>query len=263
MKKQKKWTIEEKESFKKDWINKNKSFNIQKYNRSYQSLKGMARILGLKKPKNCQNRYKLKILLNKSITSLYWLGFIMADGHINSGGELKVTLSELDELHIRRLAKYLNSNVNRQIPQEKDGYTSKPTFSTSCKDSFYGIKILESFSVVHPKTYNPISLKYLKTKDHFFSFLSGLIDGDGCFCKDKNGKLVMIRIQCHSSWLSVYQEICNRLKVYDIQSRVYIDTQGYSRFVITSKDNFLRLNEIISSLDIPLLLRKWNIFKNF
>jgi hypothetical protein len=128
----------------------------------------------------------------------------------------------------------------------------------SCKDSVYGKLVREKFNIVGKKTYNPISIDYLVEQNSFISFLCGLIDGDGCFCKRKNSKFSFIRVQCHSSWLSVYQIISSRLLFSGILSKVSIDSQGYCKFII-NKQNSILLYNIIKSLNIPYLSRKWSL----
>jgi hypothetical protein len=227
--------------------------------RTVGSIKGKAIKLGLKKSYSI-NHNKLKILLDNSNKSNYWLGFIMSDGYISSGGELKISLNIKDIDHLSTFCNYVKANINVSTKHTVcfNYYKRGHICAMSCKDSIYGKLIREKFNIIDKKTYNPISIDYLAEKNAFISFLCGLIDGDGCFCKGSSGKFSFIRIQCHSSWFSVYQIICSRLLSYEILSKVSIDTQGYCRFII-NKSNSILLYNIIKFLNIPYLSRKWNL----
>ena len=47
-------------------------------------------------------------LLEETNLSYYWIGFILADGHISKNNRLKVGLAIKDIKHLKQLAEYLN-----------------------------------------------------------------------------------------------------------------------------------------------------------
>lgn len=255
----KKWTDEEKKQFIEDWQNIESQKLVIKYERTFQSLASMAKVLGIRK-KIVRNKYKLKVLLNKSNISSYWLGFIMADGHISKKGELSIGLSEIDGDHLKKLSIYLDINITyRDKPTYCfDNHLQKPVFRITCMDRVYGVKILEQFKITDKKTYNPICLDFLKTDEEFLSFVCGLFDGDGCFATNQNKKLSVIKIGCHISWVPVYEKILEKLKILGVESSIYLDKKGFMHFSITKQREMIKFHNLVKNLNIPLMDRKWS-----
>jgi hypothetical protein len=248
-KKQVNWTTEEKENFKHDWQFLNKDEILEKYKRPYKALTTYARLLGVKKAFS-QRKYKLLKLIEECNTSYYWLGFILADGCF-AEHSLRVTLANLDVEHLTKLAKYINANIH-----------IGPKYSNIAVRDPYTIGIIQQkFGLVNRKTYHGANFN-ITNKEFFFSFLAGLIDGDGCFCKQSNNKVNMIRIHCHSSYAEFYQKISNQLKEYGIESRVYFCSRGYVKFVISKQQYFLMLDKYVRDCNIPILERKWSKLNN-
>lgn len=230
------------------------------FDRSEDSIKSRAKKLMVQRPS--QNHNKLKKLLDKSNESMYWLGFIMADGHISKKGQLSITLNIKDYDYLNKLCKYLNLELKTKSGEICfDNYKQGDVCYFTCQDALYGLKILDIFKISEAKTYNPISLEYIESNDEFLSFLAGLIDGDGCFCKTNKDKLSFIRIQCHASWKSVYDEVVEKLSKIGIDSRCFYDTQGYIKFIISKQKNMINFNNLIYKLNLPLMKRKWNLFE--
>lgn len=252
IKPQKPWTDKEIKNFKQDWKILTKSQLIQKYNRGYESLKSAARRFKVKKINEFTNHNKLKILLNNSNESWYWLGFIVADGYLSQKGELKITLSNLDNTHLFKLSQYLKCNLL------KDKYSH-----ITCKDAINGIKLIKQFKIKEKKTYYPCDLESIKNLKQFFCFLTGFIDGDGHLAISKQGKPVMIRVQCYKTWIDNFYLFQKFLQKLNIESKVYIDTQNYARFCIYKQKSIIKLYELIQYLNIPYMERKWDQYKGY
>lgn len=103
----------------------------------------------------------------------YWLGFIAADGYIDSD-HLKVSLSSVDKEHLLRLATSLNSShpVIDQI-QAKYASSTLRIYSTElCSDLIrHAITSRKTFTLQWPT----LPVEVLR------HFARGYIDGDGCF----------------------------------------------------------------------------------
>lgn len=242
------WTKDEVESFKKDWVTMKKPDILKKYNRTYQALKTAARKHKVKRGFSL-NKYRLKKLLEETNINYYWLGFIVSDGSINNT-TLRITLSNIDLNHLIKFSEYMDANI-----KIGDKYSL-----VAISDNFYNKKIQEKFSLHANKTYTGADFN-IENHNHFFSFLAGLIDGDGCFCMGEK-KVNMIRIHCHSSYFEFYKKISERLKEYGIESRVYMCSRGYCKFVISRQKYFIKLNEYVRDCNIPLLERKWGKLDN-
>lgn len=245
IKPQKSWTNEEDELFKTMWNKHSKSDILLAFpDRKYGSLKSHARFLNIKKDITTLSHNKLSILLNECNMSYYWLGFLMADGHFSKLMDIKLTISEKDIDHITKFANLVSTSVK----------TNKGYCSIAVRD-VNTVKVLkEKYSIHSNKTEYPCNISSFNTKESFLAWFSGFFDGDGCVLKRK-GKVSGLRIQIHSSWIKNLEFISEKLKEYlNINSRSYIDTQGYARWVCF-KDAGILIKEI-QSLNLPIMERK-------
>jgi len=237
-------TKEELVKFKYDWENYTKSELLVMYPQfTYEAIKSRAGHFKWKKPKEFINKYKLKKLMDDTLYNWYWYGFILGDGHIDDEGELKIGLAINDLGHINKFADYIGINTR----------TSLTTCNITVKDAEYGIKFREFFKIDGPKTYNACSFDCIKTKEQFLSLLIGLIDADGYVDH------VMIRIQCHASWLNNFNFIRDWLIKLGIDSvNTKIDKRGYTHLTIYKIKNINALYEYAKDHNLPYLERKWN-----
>src|ERR1035437_9213699 len=85
--------------------------------RSHQDINDKASKLKIPKIINGQERISdVSPLLNEDFISYYWIGYIFADGSIDYNRfTLSFGQSETDENQVRRLAKFLNCNVQYRI----------------------------------------------------------------------------------------------------------------------------------------------------
>jgi hypothetical protein len=227
---------------------------------SYPAIKSGAMRFGVKRNIELKYLNKLKPLTENTPLVWYWLGFIIADGWLGENGDLKIGLSEKDEIHLQKLADLLNVKINKQKGQKYGKYQSKDTFYLAVRDVINTPKIKKQFEITTLKSINGCSLKCLNTQDKLLPFLGGFIDGDGCITQNKATKSVnMIRIQCHCSWLESLTFLSDELEKYTkIKFRVYIDPQGYTKMVINKNKEIKKLKSLLLEYNIPLLLRKWN-----
>jgi len=255
-KNQNKWSKEEDSLLIKYWPKKSKQDILNIFNnRSYESIKTRASILGLKKIDNFKNHNKLVKLLSESDESYYWIGFIMADGHI-SKKTIKISLSIKDKDHLHKLIHYLGTELKLwyRKPHTLGKYKTSGSYTFSVMDAYTVPLLCKKFKIKSNKTEFAPRIDDIITSDYFIPWFCGFFDGDGCVLK-KEEQPVGLRIQIHSSWINVLFKITEKLNSLGVLSRSYIDTQGYSRLVVYKK-GLLPLIDMINDYSIPLMDRK-------
>ena len=112
----------------------------------------------------------------------YWLGFIYADGFIESkrkhgSQKFGITISKVDENHLYKLSNCLNSNYEIKT-YIGSGYNENGKFSKLLITSQKLVNDLKDKGVVENKT-NIITFPYFLNKDLIRHFIRGYFDGDG------------------------------------------------------------------------------------
>ena len=237
IKPQKKWSDKDKADLINMWPSKKvtKQQIVSHFSRTYNSIKSMAKIIGLKRPK--QNKEKLKKLNKNNKQSFYWLGFLMADGHFSDRNELKFTLKNKQIL--QDFVNFLGVDVN--IRTYKDYWVVTIADAKNIKELKYKYKICQN------KTKEPCDISSIVNSKYFYDWFSGFFDGDGTICsRSVKGLINGVRIQIDNSWLESLIQIKVKLEKDNIRSRVYIDNQGYARLVIFGIDRIKILRSKIS-----------------
>jgi hypothetical protein len=256
-----KWTPEKIAKLKSEYPLGDKKALAKEFGITQEALKSAAPRFGVKSEKD-QRKYKLKPLYEESCLAYYWMGFIMADGHLDIEGELHVNLSIKDEEHLKKLADLLCVNIGyfKSFCMLQSGEKSRELdyVRLGAKDCHYGILLREKFGLSPlPKTYNPPNLE-IKNNSFFLSFFLGLIDGDGTFSK-RNGDCNFIRLEMHSSWYPILKDISYRLKSFGINSTVTgINNNNYAFLKIYRHQNLVALKTFSIDKNLPKLERKWN-----
>lgn len=194
------------------------------------------------------NRHKT---LTRDLQFYYWLGFILADGHI-SNGRLMVQLQDRDVLHLQKLSTYLDIPKPTKV---KDKYRHHSRISYMNKSLFD--PICEEFDISNQKTSNPPNTSsYNKlNNDELLSLFAGFVDGDGSIGNLSKRKDFHLRIKCHSSWETFVNYINIRL---NLKGNCKINNQGYVVFSITNTTVLKSLKHNILKLNILILNRKWD-----
>jgi hypothetical protein len=226
----------------------------EKLKRSWTSIKLKAQSLNMDRNEKFSRNSNLPILLNGSNESLYWIGFILADGHIDTmHNRLRVSLSLKDYKHLEKFSKYISTNILK--------YETK--CSVACQDQEIIPKIVDMFEINSRKTYVPPNIKnYNLSNNQWISLICGFIDGDGCIKKQTNRNSAMITIKCHSSWKENLSFM--EYKLYEIllngnsSKLTKINNCGYSQVNFTKNILINKLKEYMLSLNIPFLERKWS-----
>ena len=230
-------------------------------NHEWKSIQNIATRLGIPKLHSELSIGNIKKLLYLNKESCYWLGLIATDGYISKCGTLKVSLCINDSKYLSGLSKYLGCNLNyyykNRFANRFNG--SKGIVRVKVKDYTYGVKLRELFKIKDKKTYEPISIDFLKNKYQFFCFFIGMIDGDGSIKKNGRGMCIDMYINQYS----FLEKLGNILKKYNFISGFKI--QKYlkmCRLNIHRKNDLYNIYRLVKKLKLPILKRKWNRIKD-
>jgi len=215
-------------------------------------------------------KHNLDILLEDTVESYYWVGFLAADGFINHEDKrLKLQLNDRNQIEkFRQFIKYphlsehkYNSHINGKT------YTGN-AYLVQVKDTIVVPRIIKKFDFKPKKTYNPPTIN-IQNDNLFIGFLIGFIDGDGNIVKQSgNRRDCRIRIKCHKSWQTFLTNCLNRL--YAIAQVNYyncavqkapiakINKQGYTQIEFANSQATSFLKKFIIKNNLPVLERKWN-----
>jgi hypothetical protein len=190
----------------------------------------------------------LEKLLENSLESFYWIGFILADGHISKSTRLKVTLAKKDKDHLIKLQKFLNIEILKEDDQ----------VSISAMDSKILKEFCEKFDIKSNKTEYPPNIKIFKSFDNNLlkALMIGFIDGDGSICNLHNRKDYKISIKCYYKWVNFLNLLS---KCFNTDNVAYINNQGYAFISIGNSIKCKEIKRFILDNNIPVLARKWNI----
>jgi hypothetical protein len=261
-----KWSQEDIEFLSKEYPHGNIKEISNCLVRSEAAIKLMAARIGISRDNATYHRGTRCHLLNTmSLEALYWVGFILADGHI-SDNRLVVAVAEIDKLHLAKLSSFLNCTLHRYKTTYQRLLTNEPCiqYRLAVKDIDNIGAFVDRWEIHQRKTYNPPSLCIFSgmTPIEQLAVLIGFIDGDGCIIQLKNRSSLNLIIKNHVSWfpfLNHFKELI--ITYFNIPSKMMV------RIVNAGKQSELRIskNRLISRLlafgeemDLPMLRRKWN-----
>jgi len=190
-------------------------------------------------------------LLTDNLDTYYWVGFILADGHIEDG-RLSITLSGKDKEHLNKLSEHLYVKTQDKINNKK---YSACILSLMHKDI---INIfVDRFDIKSNKTINPPNINVFKNLDFdkLFSIFIGFTDGDGNIRKLHNRCDFHIRIKTHKNWLPVLDYFNN---VLDLGGHTRINKLGYATLEISNSVFCKKIKEKAIGYNLPFLERKWS-----
>ena len=199
-------------------------------------------------------------LLEDSLESFYWTGFLLADGNFKKYGDsivkIRCTLSAKDRSHLQKLADRFNTRVHNKISNGRE------QVELSVIDTAIVPQYANKFNITTNKTYSPPSVQTLsKFSDYqLLSLLIGFIDGDGCITKPKykgNGNSIIV--VSHTSWidnLKLLNEVLYRNSGYEKTTQPYI-TNGYVRLTWSNRALLTYLKNFSITNNLPILERKW------
>lgn len=195
--------------------------------------------------------YRIDRLLEDTPEALYWLGFLLADGHFSDNNTISVTLSSIDTQHLNKFCSFIGHK-----PCKPNG----KTVGVSTHDIRYAQQIRTKYGIVARKTYNPppLDIYYTLSDDLFVSLAIGFIDGDGSIALRRKG-ITSISIHNHNTWMSFQNMIAERLTgiigISVCPSR--LDKAGYAN--LSAGHTVAKALKLIGQrLSLPMLERKWD-----
>ena len=194
-----------------------------------------------------QPKDSLDALLDETIESFYWLGFIIADGSFYKTN-FEITLKEGDKDHLEKFKAFLSADSEIKYRSKTNSYR------LSFSNRFSIPKVMDKYKINYNKTYNPCSFDNFKSysKELLMSLFIGIVDGDGPITKD--GKY--ITITSHTSWRDFYQNFIDYLNL-----PFFIRNHQNTTIISCGNKNGRKIfQEFLSTHQLPLLNRKWDRF---
>lgn len=193
-------------------------------------------------------------LLNETLESFYWLGFIIADGSFYDN-TFELNISKKDTEHLELFKQFLNSGKIIEKP-------STNSVRLLIHDRHSVQKVIKKFGFIENKTYNPLNFDtFFKIYNNnlILSLLIGIIDGDGHISRNSAANARSITITAHENWENFYKNLFDNLNIEVYINRVKdtncITIGMYKRKLLLTIYNFIINN------NIPHLKRKWDIIK--
>lgn len=197
-------------------------------------------------------------LLEDNYLAFYWIGFILADGHLNNLNRLTVTLSYKDAEHLLKFKSFLNEEIHQSVFINNG---NRKYIRASITDKYCGPIIRDKFDISNIKTYQPPNLSiYEKFDDNLFlSLLVGITDGDGNV-RERKSTTPILTIKLHSSWLDFLKMCARRLgKILNITvPEPHINARGYAVLQSANSKILFLLKQFYLDNNLPVLNRKWN-----
>ena len=193
-------------------------------------------------------KFNLDKLLDENLISLYWLGFILADGSFYNY-KFELGLNENDKSHLIKFANYIGYDTNKIIRKENTNSNSI-LFS----NRFSIPMVMKKWDIHYQKTYNPCDFTYFNhlSNEQLLSLLCGIIDGDGHIDANSGSTSII----SHINWESFYDNLFSRFP-YKISKRIRQNIICYNLL----KDWRIVLQQYMQNHNLPLLNRKWNRLK--
>ena len=256
-----KWNKIENEFLVKNYENGDKKDLLLKINRSWDSIKQHANLLGLNRNCDVYRESNMNKLMEDTNDAFYWIGFLAADGHF-ADGRIRLILSIKDIEHLSKFGKFIE--------------TTNLNFDTeTCNISLKNISIFDclcdKFGFTNNKTYSPSNLdEIFKNIDNnlIYSFIVGFIDGDGCIRKIQNRNDCNLTIHLHNSWLEnlIYMEdfLYNYFEIKKDKILSKISNDVYSKLIISNSLILGKMKKECLKLNLPIMYRKWDVIdENF
>jgi hypothetical protein len=194
-----------------NYSNKSKKEIIEELDLSWNYIQHMAHYFKIKREFNDSPRTLIKLLdLNDNITC-YWIGFLLADGHISVHNTINVNLNLKDKEYFEQIEKHLNIKLTPSYVDKLNAIR----YNLCDKQTI--LKIKKIFNWKTNKTKDIPKIPKLN-ENQIFSLIIGFIDGDGSISKNGNS----LKIACDSSWKKIleyfYKILTNEEKEFNLTS---------------------------------------------
>jgi hypothetical protein len=229
-----------------NYPNVSKEIIINDLGLSWNYIQKKAHIFNIKRDLyESKNNSKYSKLVEYDNISCYWLGFILADGHITKDKRIQINLSKKDRLHILKIIDHLG---------DVKVYENEIRISIVLSDKITIDKIITDFNWKSNKTKIPPIIPDWLTNDQLFSLIIGFIDGDGYI--NKKGRLI---VKCHESWCNILEYFYRHLTSEYKKATIYENCS----IIFISKYNILNsIKEKCIMLNLPIMNRKWDRIVN-
>lgn len=198
----------------------------------------------------------LSPLLKDTPESLYWMGFLLADGYFTKD-RLKVRLAKKDEGHLKRLSDFIGGPpVTTYVSKSSYGLHEAVSLSVMHKEVVQELR--DVWGIVNQKTYFPPNLERFSASE-LTSILIGFIDGDGCIKHQTGRSDTSIQLKNHHSWLGVLQLLSDAAHRLSNTSgpTAHVIKDGFA-VICMCKAEVLRFLKS-QSLTLPAMQRKWGV----
>lgn len=203
--------------------------------------------------RGCHATSNIKRLLSEELESYYWIGFLLADGHI-SNNRVTVGLSAKDKEHLQKFSQY----VDIKHIAEKKAKNGNYSVYVSAQDTKNIPILIKKFDIKNNKTYNPPSIDIFKNlpEDKLLSLIIGFIDGDGSIHYVFNRRDWCITIKNYITWKDILvffkEKICNK-------TSYVVSYEKYAQINITDVPSTIKLKKFAIGHKLPIMKRKWDV----
>lgn len=225
-----------------------KEIEYQSYSSWYNANKKNSLCRSCAYKKSTERCANLQKLLLDTPEAFYWIGFLLADGSFLDG-RLSLALKKSDSDQVHKFGDYVEYTGSYG--------KSETTESVKCKDIDTVSKICSKFDIKPSKTYNPPLSILNFDKTLVVALIAGFIDGDGNISNQSGRKDFKLRIKNHSSWLHILREINS--VIYPKKNVCKLNSQGYAELQITNTASLQEFKKSVMALDLPLMVRKWEV----
>jgi len=228
--------------------------------RSKTAIRSRAKLLKLKKQR-APNRAGL--LLSDEPKAMYWLGFLLADGHFGEQGKIKLCVSVKDAAHVLAYEKFIGGK-SRSVSVNSFGQ-ERQMLEHGVSNVAVVRELSQRYGICSSKTKHPPLFPTGLSDDSLLALIVGFIDGDGTVKRLKGRPDSNIQIKNHSAWGEFLQHMSDFLGHYFSAHPVAVKTtSGYAVLCLSNSRVVSGLKKQLVRLGIPYMTRKWSrIDENF
>lgn len=254
------YSLEEMKRLKRMWPSESTaSLETAFPGRSMIGLRQKAMQMGLVGEVERSRRGDIRPLLNGSPEAFYWLGFILADGHITRAGQLVVGVIDEEESHLDGLARYIRTEARRPYANPEKEYAlssfmtdeslrRKRRVAVQDPATAQGIRDLLGLEDSN-KTYTPPKVEAMTAigRPGLDFLFMGFFDGDGSTGTTKFGG----RMENHVSWRPVY-------RLFEENGFLTHFPDRPNAFGYVPKTRMLEFARLSMEHGLPVMRRKWD-----
>lgn len=236
-------------------------------NRSWEAIRRKAYEIGLECDGKINKRAnRVDKLLDMSPESLYWIGFILGDGHLSKQGYICLAIHNKDRDHLIKFADYIEIDHSR-IRETRNNMIEIRTMNKNVVNTLQGL-----FCMGSNKTKSGITIPSDMCSEMVRLLGYGLIDADGTIGyqtgRSDNYISLLGSIECKMfiekilSCLVMLDPDSTRYEVKTVRMKNYNgDLSDYAQIRI-ARNSLIKAMKIESiKLGIPTMERKWGRIK--